>query len=159
MKKASISLVIFVLILIFSGCKEEENPVIPPSEHFEPVGWFLHDINARPILIVWEGQIQQTWNDTLISDTLYGVTYGATPAIFVSFLDENKNVTEFPKDEDYTFDWAITDTSITSIMGHEPGWAFHIAGKQAGVTTIELQVLHLGHVDVRTPKIPVRIDQ
>lgn len=158
MKKTSISLVIFILLLIFTGCKEEENPVIPPSEHFEPFGWFLHDAGARPILVVWEGHIQQTWNDSSITDTLYGVTNGATPPIYVRFLDENKNVTEYPKDDDYTFGWVITDTLITSILGHEPGWAFHISGKQAGVTTIELQVLHLGHADVRTPKIPVRIE-
>jgi hypothetical protein len=43
------------------------------------------------------------------------------------------------------------------IQDNPTDWAFHLKGLIAGTTTLELQVLHVGHVDVKTPKIPVII--
>jgi len=78
----------------------------------------------------------------------------------VKFLDAKKGIMNPPVDAEHEFAWMITDTTFFEIIRDNPtDWAFHLKGKKEGKTTLELQVLHLGHVDVRTPKIPVIIKE
>ncbi len=73
-------------------------------------------------------------------------------------MDINKNIINPPTDVDHEFGWLITNTSMLEIIRDNPtDWAFHLKGLTNGTTSLELQVLHVGHVDVKTPKIPVII--
>lgn len=160
MKKIySLLMIIIPFLFLLSGCKKEENPVVPPTEHFEPEGWSLYTKARNEILVVWQGEIQQSWNSTsteIVRDTLTAFLSQVSGLTSVRFLDSDKNLLNPPEDPDYEFSWVITDTSYISII-KSGNWGYNIQGKKAGITTLELQVLHLGHVDVRTPKIPVRV--
>lgn len=155
---AFFSLLIIFLLPIFFGCKKEENPVTPPSEHFEPEGWLIRDATTKPILVVWQGTIQKVWDGNPISDTLEAPLSALSDHLTVKFLDANKKILNPPTASDHSFGWLISDTSMLAIVQDNPqDWAFHLKGKKIGKTSLELQVRHLGHVDVKTPKIPVRI--
>ncbi|NCS87339.1 MAG: hypothetical protein AUK34_07590 [Ignavibacteria bacterium CG2_30_36_16] len=154
-----IGILLFISIFFLSGCNED-NPTIQPSEHFEPEGWVLRDATQRPILVVWQGYIQTLWQGNSISDTLYAPLNALSDHITVKFLDAKKGIMNPPVDAEHEFAWMITDTTFFEIIRDNPtDWAFHLKGKKEGKTTLELQVLHLGHVDVRTPKIPVIIKE
>ncbi|MDP2362513.1 MAG: hypothetical protein Q8M94_01955 [Ignavibacteria bacterium] len=153
--------IIVMLILVAittTSCSDETDPVIPPSEHFEPEGWVVRDAATKPILVVWQGVIQTTWNSTPIPDTLYAPLNALSDHYTVKFLDINKNIINPPTDADHEFGWLITNPAMLEVIRDNPAdWAFHLKGKVNGTTTLELQVLHVGHVDVKTPKIPVII--
>ena len=91
LKNSYIVLILFILITI-TGCSDETDPVIPPSEHFEPEGWVIRDATTKPILVVWQGVIQTTWNSTTIPDTLYAPLNALSDHFTVKFLDINKNI-------------------------------------------------------------------
>jgi hypothetical protein len=147
-------------IIIFNGCKEETNPVTPPSEHVEPEGWIIRDATAKPILVVWQGVIQTQWNSSAISDTLIAPLNALSDHYSIKFLDQNKNLFNPPTNTDYSFGWVIGDTSALSIVQDSPtDYAFHLKGKKEGKTTLVLQLRHLGHTDARTPEIPVIIQE
>ncbi|QQS37623.1 MAG: hypothetical protein IPM56_06630 [Ignavibacteriales bacterium] len=152
-----ISLVLLSIVL-FNGCNESD-PVIPPTEHFEPEGWLIRDATQKPILVVWQGVIQSSWNSQTVDTTFKAPLNALSDHLTVKFLDAQRNIFNPPSDADHQFGWTISDTSKLAIVQDSPGdWAFHLKGKQTGSTSIELQVLHAGHVDVRTPYIPVLID-
>jgi hypothetical protein len=158
LKHSYIILILFFIIITTTSCSDETDPVIPPSEHFEPEGWVVRDATTKPILVVWQGVIQTTWNSTSISDTLYAPLNALSDHFTVKFLDINKNIINPPSDADHQFGWLITDPAKLSIVQDSPtDWSFHLKGLINGTTTLELQVLHVGHVDVKTPKIPVII--
>lgn len=147
-------------LALFNSCSDETDPVIPPSEHFEPEGWVIRDATTKPILVVWQGVIQTTWNSTVVPDTLYAPLNALSDHYTVKFLDINKNIINPPTDADHEFGWLITNTSMLEIIRDNPtDWTFHLKGLTNGTTSLELQVLHIGHVDVKTPKIPVIIRQ
>lgn len=151
-------LLLLVITTMFVGCKKESDPVTAPSEHFEPLGWLIRDATQKPILVVWEGVIQTSWNGNKIADTLYAPLNALSDHYSVKFLDANKNIINPPASTDYSLGLAITDTSVVKYIKDSPtDWAFHIQGKKSASTTVELQVKHIGHVDVRTPKIPVKV--
>jgi hypothetical protein len=151
-------LLVLVLILTNSACTDESDPIVPPSEHFEPEGWIIRDATTKPVLVVWQGVIQTSWNSVPVPDTLYAPLNALSDHYTVKFLDINKNIINPPSDADHQFGWLITDPSKLSIIRDNPtDWAFHLKGLMVGTTTLELQVLHVGHVDVKTPKIPVII--
>ncbi|NUN10958.1 MAG: hypothetical protein HUU54_17415 [Ignavibacteriaceae bacterium] len=160
MRKLSYSLLLFIFATIsifLTGCKDESDPVTPPSEHFEPEGWIVRDATLKPILVVWQGVIQTSWEGNQVIDTLFAPLNALSEHYSVKFLDVNKKILNPPSGADHEFGFAIGDTSIFSIVQDSPtDWAFHLKGKRTGNSTLELQVQHLGHVDVKTPKIPVR---
>ncbi len=155
---------LFLLLIIsvfagFSGCSDESEPVTPQSEHFDPEGWVINDASNAPVLVVWQGEIQKNWNGLEISDTLFAAVNVLSDQYSVKFLDGQKDVLNAPEDPDQSFNWAIEDTSKLEIIQNAPGdWAFYLKGKNEGKTNIELFIMHAGHVDVRTPKIPVVIN-
>lgn len=146
-------------ISILTSCSDESDPIIPPTEHFEPEGWLVRDATTKPILVVWQGVIQTNWNSASVPDTLYAVLNQLSDHFSVKFLDINKNIINPPTDNDIIFGWLITDSSLLEVSRDNPtDWEFHLNGLAIGITTLELQVLHAGHVDVKTPKIPVVVN-
>lgn len=147
-------------LMLLNSCSDETDPIIPPSEHFEPEGWVLRDATTKPILVVWQGIIQTSWNSSPVPDTLYAPLNALSDHYTVKFLDKDKNIITPPTDADHQFGWLITDPAKLTIIRDNPtDWAFHLKGLLTGKTTLELQVLHVGHVDVKTPKIPVIIKE
>ncbi len=150
------------IVLLFSmvfltGCGEDA-PTVAPSEHFEPEGWIIRDATQKPILVVWQGYIQTNWQGHDVSDTLFAPLNALSDHLTAKFLDINKNIINPPSDADHSLSWTIADTSKLGIIQDNPtDWAFHLKGKKNGRTTLELFVMHVGHVDVRTPIIPVVI--
>ncbi len=158
LKYSYIVLILLLLIIITTSCSDETDPVIPPTEHFEPEGWVIRDATTKPILVVWQGVIQTSWNSAITPDTLYAPLNALSDHYTIKFLDINKNIINPPTDVDHEFGWLITNTSMLEIIRDNPtDWAFHLKGLTNGTTSLELQVLHVGHVDVKTPKIPVII--
>ncbi len=146
------------ILILINGCSSESDPLTAQSEHFDPEGWIIRDATTKPILVVWQGEILTEWNGKKISDTLFAPLNALSDHYSVKFLDAGKNIINAPADADHTFGWNITDTSYLSIVQDSPtDWAFHIKGKKEGFSSIEFLVKHAGHVDVRTPFIPVRI--
>jgi hypothetical protein len=154
--RVMLSLFLITIILFINGCKEESNPITPPSEHIEPEGWLIRDATAKPILVVWQGVIQNQWNSSVISDTLAAPLNALSDHLSIKFLDKDKNIFNPPTSSDYNLGWVIGDTSVLSIVQDSPtDYAFHLKGKKEGNTSLVLQLRHLGHTDARTPEIPV----
>jgi len=146
------------LFIFFNGCTNESDPLTSQSEHFDPEGWIIRDATTKPILVVWQGEVQLMWNGKAISDTLFAPLNALSDHYSIKFLDAQKNIINPPSDADHTLGWNITDTTYLSIIQDSPtDWTFHIKGKKNGSTSIEFFVEHAGHVDVRTPLIPVTI--
>lgn len=159
-RNISIFSILLIALVALNGCGEETEPTIPQSEHFEPEGWVIRDATTKPILVVWQGVIQQSWNSVDVPDTLYAPLNALSDHFTVKFLDLNRNIINPPADSEHDFGWLITENTKLEIVRDNPSdWAFHLKGLITGTTTLELQVLHLGHVDVKTPKIPVIIKE
>ena len=127
LKYSYIVLIILVIVFTTPGCSDETDPVIPPTEHFEPEGWVIRDATTKPILVVWQGVIQTTWNSIAVPDTLYAPLNALSDHYTVKFLDMNKNIINPPADTDHGFGWLITNTSMLEIIRDNPtDWAFHL---------------------------------
>lgn len=153
----------FLLILLFqsifiTGCSDETTPVTPPEEHFEPEGWIVRDATLKPVLVVFQGVIQNTWNGAAV-DTFFRAPYNALSDHYsVKFLNAKKEIINQPSGTGYSLGVVITDTSVAGFVKDSPAdWAFHLKGKKLSNTTLELQVVHGNHADVKTPKIPVTV--
>lgn len=150
---------LFLLIIqsfLISGCSDETTPVTPPEEHFEPEGWLIRDETLNPVLVVFQGEIQKTWNGTAV-DTVFRAPYNILSDHYsVKFLNANKEIINPPTGTGYSLGVVITDTSVAGYVKDTPtDWAFHLMGKKYSSTTVELQLIHGNHADVKTPKIPV----
>lgn len=143
-------------IFLFNGCSDETTPVTPPEEHFEPEGWMIRDETLKPVLVVFQGEIQKTWNGTAV-DTVFKAPFNALSDHYsVKFLNANREIVNQPSGSAYSLGVVITDTSVAGYVKDTPtDWAFHLTGKKYGTTTVELQLIHGNHADVKTPKIPV----
>lgn len=142
--------VLFLFIIV--GCKKEENPIVP-EEHFEAEGLYLLNNKSDTVVYYFQGKFRAT--DTLsVTNGNYG------DDLSVRFLDATgKSMNPQGEEADgYSFDWAIADTSKAKAeLLATKFWDFKIFGKKVGQTTIELQMLHLGHVDFRTIPVPLKV--
>jgi hypothetical protein len=153
MKKFAI--ILFAAVLFLAGCKDETNPV-EQEEHFEPEGWLIEDSTGTPFLVVWQAEIQSTWNSINLQDR-FTINVGQSLSFRVKFLDSERGVMEYP-DIDYTLGWQIANTSFAEISPHVTDkWIFILSGLTTGSTTVELRVLHGGHADVKTPLLSVDV--
>ena len=152
-------MVVAVVAVFLSGCDEDSDPVAPAEEHFEAHGMLFRSSGAV-IMRVFEGEI-----DPEIADE-FEAGVGTGDAVYVTFLDEDGDEIDPPDDSDKALGWSIGDDSLLDILQHtdsngnvsgESRWEFHFVGLEEGETTIEFQVLHVGHADFRTPAISVHI--
>lgn len=160
-KALLLPIIMLFSLLLLNGCSEETNPINPPSEHFEPEGWLIRDAALQPVLVVFQGQILKNWKGNPVPDTLFAPLNALSEHFSVKFLDANQNIMNPPSDASHSFTMKIADTSVAGYKKDTPtDYAFHLIGKKIGKTDVELQVQHSGHVDVKTPLIPlvVRVD-
>lgn len=154
-KKTLIYFAVVLLIVTGVAC-DDKLPVAPVEEHLEAEGMLLTS-SGNVLLRVFEGRV-----DSAVVPRL-DIPLGLGDHIIVAFLDHDGDQIPYSAlEEGLSFGWDIGDESVLEIVrgeaGHSDGeWEFHFRGLKAGDTDVEFQVLHVGHVDFRTPRVPVRV--
>ena len=116
-KKKFLLVLLFFTAAVLQSCKEETNPVIPPSEHFDPHGWIIRDDSLNTVLVVWEGVVVNQWQWGLPqADTLYAPLNDLSEHLNISFLEEDSTITHPPLDSDHTFGFVLQDTVVAAIL-------------------------------------------
>ncbi|MFO7523949.1 MAG: hypothetical protein R6W68_00715 [Ignavibacteriaceae bacterium] len=142
-----LSISILLIILLFGiGCSDD--PVSTQEEHFEAEGIVFLQSGIK-IADIFRG---------VTSDILYAPVDSMTAGIDVKFYNSNQEMIDPPNDPDLTFAWEIDNTLIVDVWQHpgeEGGFEFHLEGLLADTTLIEFFILHEGHADFRSGKIPV----
>jgi hypothetical protein len=135
------------LVLTVTGC--EDDHLHPAGDHFEAIGVVLYRGDTAVLSI-----LRGVTSDTLtIASGVTGEDYD------VRFYDEDERIVD-ADDDLTTLGWEVGDTSILDVVqdaGKEGKFEFRLRGKAPGNTTLELQILHEGHADFRSGKIPVRV--
>lgn len=154
--------ILSLLALVFvmsTGCGEDKNPNAPAEEHFEAEGILLLQGQAV-VLKVFQGRLDMT----VASELSVGI--GVSEKYTMVFLDHDGIAMEEPgheheshEEQDHDFGYQISDQQVLRLvkLSTDGEWEFRLQGIQEGSATLELQVLHVGHVDFRTPPIPVRV--
>ncbi|MFN3871952.1 MAG: hypothetical protein ACK4R9_03015 [Ignavibacterium sp.] len=136
------------LTLFLSSCKDD--PLEPDMDHFEAEGLVLYQSGIK-VAEIFRGVTQ---------DTLFAVEGQRTSHFEVKFYNANKQELDPPDHTKQPFAWEIQDTSIVGTWQHpgeEGSYEFHLEGKRVGVTQIEFFIMHEGHADFRSGKIPVKV--
>lgn len=142
----SVFLAMVLAIFVIAGCKKS---VEPDHEHAEAEGLVLR-MNGVDFVSVKEGKV--TGQITVKVGT-------ETDHIDIHFLEPDGDRFQ-PEGSEYELGWEFADASIAEVERHEGAkWEMHVHGKKTGTTTLELRILHAGHVDFRTPPIPVVVTQ
>lgn len=148
-KKPVFVLFISLFVFAFTSCGDDD-PVTPQEEHFEAIGTVIYDATGAEVLRILRG---------VTSDTLFAKVGILSDHYNVKFLDEDEVVVNPPADDETTMGLDITDTNLLAFEQDEPGaFEFHLEGKAAGITTIEIKILHSGHSDYRSGLIPVKVE-
>lgn len=143
-----LSMLIGVFIISFFLISCSDDPVTPQEEHFEAEGIVFLQSGIK-IADIFRG---------VTSDTLYAPVDSMTAGIDVKFYNSNQEMIDPPNDPDLTFAWEIDNTLIVDVWQHpgeEGGFEFHLEGLLADTTLIEFFIIHEGHADFRSGKIPV----
>lgn len=149
MRIIQLSILVLLFSVLFSACGEDD-PVTPQDNHFEAIGVALYrgDVLHASIL---RGET----NDTLRA------AVGVTGEDYdVRFYNEDEHIVE-AHDDEVTFSWEIGDTSVVEVVqesGKEGKFEFRLRGLKAGSTVIEFFILHEGHSDFRSGKMPLVVE-
>ncbi len=140
-----------ILLLVFTiiSCSKDE-PLAPEEEHFEAEGMVFYESGIK-IVEIFRG---------VTRDTFFVPLNQMTSGIEIKFLNPEKKEIDPPDYKKKPLGWSISDTSIVSVWQHkgeEGNYEFHLFGKKPGITLIEFFVLHEGHPDFRSGKIPVKV--
>jgi len=134
-------------ISILTGCNEDE-PLQPQEEHFEAIGVFIHNAGVEVVSIL-RGETD---------DTLIVQVNNQSDLLSVLFYNDNEEIIN-PPSSGQALGFEIDNTTIAEINQETAGsFEFRISGKQKGNTHLELFLLHEGHADFRSGKIPVRVE-
>lgn len=142
-------IVILVLSITIISCSKDE-PLSPHEDHFEAEGMVFYESGIK-IVEIFRG---------VTRDTFFVPLNGMTAHINVKFLNPEKREIDPPDYKKKPLAWSISDTTIVGVKQHEGergSYEFHLEGKRAGTTLIEFFVLHEGHPDYRSGKIPVKV--
>lgn len=141
-------LFIHITLLGINSCTEND-PIAPIEVHFDAEGLLITE-SGITIASIFRG---------ITTDTIEVPAGGRTGHYKVRFYDKNQNVIDPPSDGK-TLGWEINDTSKLGVYQHpgeEGDFEFHLDGKTVGTTFIEFFILHEGHADYRSGKIPVLV--
>jgi hypothetical protein len=148
--KIYISFLLVLLLVSLSSIGCSDDPVTPQEEHFEAEG-IIFLKSGIPIAEIFRG---------VTTDTLYAPVDSMTAGIDVKFFNSNQEVIDPPNDPDISFAWEIDNASIVTVWQHpgeEGSFEFHLEGLSAGSTAMEFFIMHAGHADFRSGKIPVTV--
>lgn len=143
-----LSFLILALSIFVFSCKDD--PLEPKMDHFEAEGIVFYQSGIK-VAEIFRGVTQ---------DTLFAQVGQTSVHFEVKFFDSNKNEMDPPDHTKQPFAWEIQDTSIVGTWQHpgeEGSYEFHLVGKQLGTTNMEFFIMHEGHADFRSGKIPVKV--
>lgn len=148
------TLAIFACFSLFlSSCEEEHTH--GPEEHFEPYGLQLRDASKTIFLKVFNGSLDAQYAQEF-EVPLNSMTEGFT----IEFLDKDGNIVEPPTGSVYSIGFNFSNRSLAEIYQHDgEKYEFHIKGLNLGETELEITFNHNDHVDFRTPKIKVHVEE
>lgn len=144
-----IGLLSFLLLFFFNSCKDKHVHE-PHDDHFEAEGLALFQKGIK-IAEIFRGVTRDTHSARVSLDGEFTE---------VKFFDKDKKLLNPP---DYTknpFSWQIADTSIVEIKqnpNQSGSYGFYLRGKKVGTTNIEFFIMHAGHADFRSGKMPIRV--
>ncbi len=141
-------LLISIILITFYSCKE--NHIHEPEEHFEAEGVVFYQSGIK-IAEVFRG---------VTTDTLFAEVNREGAHTEVKFYDKDKKILNPPDYKKNPMAWQISDTTVVKLKQHagEAGsYGFHLEGKRVGITDIEFFIMHAGHADFRSGKIPVKV--
>lgn len=149
LKKPVLTFVILFSIMFFVSCSDDD-PVTPQEEHFEAIGTVIYDATGAEIARILRG---------VTTDTLSAQVGVLSDHYRVKFINDEEQIVDPPENEESSMEVVITDTNLLETETDEPGgFEFHLRGKAAGITSIEIKILHNGHSDYRSGLIPVKIE-
>ncbi len=135
--------------VLFISCKDESNPVEDQHEHFEPAGIMLIK-GEDMVLKVFEGKVDSTVAPNL------KIPAGTSVDFVIKFIMEDGDISDMPDDADKELSWYVGDASVLELAkyaGDRKKLTFK--SLKAGLSELEIHLLHNGHVDFRTPKFTV----
>ena len=142
------TLILILALLVGSLAACKKNPVEPDDDHAEAEGPVLR-MNGVDIVTVKEARVTGGIRVKVGTETDH---------IEVYFLNHDGNRFQ-PTSKDFALGWAMADETVAGVeLEAGKKWDIHIHGKKVGQTTLELRLLHVGHVDFRTPPIPVTVN-
>lgn len=137
-------------LLLTNGCSKDD--ILEPQEdHFEAEGMVFYSSGIK-LAEIFRG---------VTSDTLRAKVGLLSEHMEIKFLNPERQEIDPPDYKKQPLVWEIADTSIVSIKQHEGkegSYEFHLWGKKEGVTKIEFFILHEGHPDFRSGKIPIKVE-
>ena len=137
--------ILLACITLFA-CKDDSTS--PEHKHFEAVGMVITN-SGNEIVRNENGKVTGK----------ISVKEGEETALLsVKFIDEHNGNLTVPKEDHYTLGYKIADETFAEFEQHadDGKWKFHIHGKKAGSTTIEIKILHNDHSDFVS--LPVTIE-
>lgn len=138
----------FFILITFNSCSDDD-PITPAKDHFEAEGMIITE-SGITVASIFRG---------VTADTIEVPAGGRTSGFDVNFYDKNQNIIA-PPDDGKILTWEIADTTILAVWQHpgeEGGFELHLDGKATGITHIEFFLMHEGHSDFRSGKIPVNV--
>jgi hypothetical protein len=151
MRSSSVIFVISAALFFFITACSENDPVTPQEDHFNAIGIVLRSSGIQLVSIL-RGET---------TDTLYALEGVLGDHLEVFFYDENEQIIDPPTDPNKTLAWEVGDAQLLEVhqdAGQEGRFEFHLKGVKPGLTTLELFIMHEGHADYRSGKIPISID-
>ncbi|NWG29417.1 MAG: hypothetical protein HXY48_12895 [Ignavibacteriaceae bacterium] len=137
-----------LFLLFFISCSDD--PVTPQEDHFEAEGMVFYQSGIK-IAEIFRGVTQDTLS---IGAGVEG------PHTDIKFYNSNKVEIDPPDYTKQPLAWEFADTTFAEIeqhAGEEGSYEFHLVGKVAGITTVEFFIMHEGHADFRSGKIPLKV--
>ncbi|MBN60481.1 MAG: hypothetical protein CME20_03895 [Gemmatimonadetes bacterium] len=153
MFKNQIVLSILCLALFAVGCGDDDNPVDAHEgeEHAEAIGLIVRD-SGNEIVRYENGQVNGEIE----------VGHGKETALLsVRFIAEDGDLFTPHTEDGFSLGWEIADESIAEVEHHaeDGAWAFHIIGREDGMTSIRLKIMHEGHADFVSKEIEIHVSE
>ncbi|MBZ0183282.1 MAG: hypothetical protein K8F60_12570 [Melioribacteraceae bacterium] len=148
-KRFVIAFTILISALFVTSCDKTDDPVSTQEEHFEAIGMVFRTSGIEAARIL----------RGITTDTLKGPEGAIGDALDITFINEDENEIAPPSEPKLA--WEIDDPTIFEVWQHpgeEGGYEFHVKGLKEGETKIEFFIMHEGHSDFRSGKIPVKIE-
>jgi hypothetical protein len=140
-------LVLTGAIAFLTACREQA-PLTPAEDHMQAEGMALLQ-DSTVVCAIFRG---------MTSDTLRVADGGASPWFDVMFYDAERTLIEPDRDPGHSFVWQFADSTLADVE-QDPADIYRIRfhGTRAGGTSIEFFVLHGGHADFRTNRMPFHV--
>jgi hypothetical protein len=138
-----------VFFISFYGCKDNHAHG-PEDDHFKAEGVVFYQ-SGNKVAEIFRG---------VTRDTVFAEVNKDGALTEIKFYDKNKKVLSPPDYIKTPLSWQIGDTSIVQLKqqtGKEGSYELNLRGKKAENTNINFFLMHAGHADFRSGKIPVKV--